>query len=416
MDTVLATQLLGIVVLVGVVFFLSVFVLFVRERLTPSGHTLLTINGDDTVEVELGSRLLDALADTGVFLPAACGGRGNCGQCRVRVQSGGGDWLPNEAAHLSRTELATGERLACMVSIREQIEVSVPDSLLHATKRSFRTVSNRHITPFMKELVLEPADGEGFSFSAGQYALIKAPPHDIEFSDLELDAAFLDLWEPAGLLDLRSTTTQAAQRAYSMANDPRDLDRPTFCVRIALPPPDAPPPVPPGVVSSWLWSLKPDDPVTVTGPFGDFGVPQSDREIVLIAGGAGIAPIRSIILDQLSSSTRREISFWYGVRNLRELCYSKEFDALAATHPNFRWYAALSEPRADPEWTGFRGFIHNVVHDNFLEQHSAPEELEYYMCGPPVMSAAVREMLLKLGVDPRSIFFDDFGTTATRPV
>ena len=410
METGLITQLLGGGVLVFVIIVLAGFVLVVREWLTPRGTTQLSVNGAEPIEVVLGSSLLEGLAANGVALPAACGGRGNCGQCRLKVVTGGGEALPNERVHLSRAAIARGERLACMVTVREPLDVVVDEALLNVRQREFVTVSNRQVTPFLTELVMEPVDGEGLVFRAGQYVIIEAPPHDIAFSTLALSPSCREAWEQAGVLGLRSTTHSPTQRAYSIANDPHDPGRLTLVVRIALPPPNASPDVPPGKVSSWVFSLEPGDPVSVSGPFGDFGVAPSDRGMVLIAGGAGIAPIRSIILDQLSAGNGRPISFWYGARNAGELCYVDEFDALARAHENFTWHAALSEPGVDPDWQGYRGFIHTVVRDNYLADHPAPEALEYYLCGPPVMSAAVKEMLLKLGVDASSIYFDDFGT------
>jgi Na+-transporting NADH:ubiquinone oxidoreductase subunit F len=409
MDASLAGSILAVGVAVGIIVVLVCCVLLVRNRLLPDGLTQLSVNQREAIDVQVGRTLLESLSDQGILLPAACGGRGNCGQCQVMVRSGGGESLPNERVHLSRKDIAAGLRLACMLTVREPIDIWLPKGLVDVKKRPFRVASNTQVTPFMTELVLEPVDGEGFNFKAGQYALIEAPPHHLAYKDFDLDPDYLPSWQEAGLQELESISRAVTQRAYSMANDPHDALHPTFVVRIALPPANAVEDVPPGVVSSWIFGLKTAASVMLTGPFGDFGVQDSAREIVLIAGGAGIAPIRAIILDQLSLGTGRKMSFWYGVRNAREICFADEFTELAAKHANFYWHAALSEPRADSDWTGHRGFIHNVVRDNYLDAHQAPEDLEYYLCGPPVMSAAVTEMLLELGVERSSIYFDDFG-------
>jgi len=406
----LVGSILAVAVATGIILVLVCFVLAIRRRLLPNGMTKLSINQREAINVQQGRTLLETLASQEVLLPAACGGRGNCGQCQVVVRSGGGESLPNERVHLSRKDIDSGLRLACMLTVREPIDILLPEGLVDAKKRPFIVTSNKRVTPFMTELVLEPADGDSFSFKAGQYSLIEAPPYHLAYKDFDLPPDYQGIWQAAGLLDLESEGQELTQRAYSLASDPHDVLHPTFVVRIALPPANTIEAVPPGVVSSWIFGLKKGASVLLTGPFGDFGVQDSNRELVLIAGGAGIAPIRSIILDQLSSGTGRKMSFWYGVRNAREICYAAEFAELAARHSNFHWHAALSEPKADPDWTGHRGFIHNVVRDNYLNEHPAPDDLEYYLCGPPVMSAAVTEMLLEQGVERSSIYFDDFGS------
>lgn len=410
MEASLLGPILGVVVAVVIVLALVGFVLVIRNRLLPDGSTTLSINQGDAIDIPIGCTLLEALSAQQVLLPAACGGRGNCGQCEVMVASGGGEALPNERVHLSRKELASGARLACMLTVREPIHILLPQDMVDVKKRPFVVVSNIQVTPFMTELTLESVDQQGLSFKAGQYALIEAPPHRLAYKDFHLRPDYRPLWEEAGLLSLVSTSDESTQRAYSLANDPHNDARATFVVRIAPPPANADGDVPPGVVSSWIFGLQPGASVMLTGPFGDFCVADSNREMVLIAGGAGIAPIRSIILDQLASGNSRQMSFWYGVRNAKEICYEAEFAALAAEHSNFHWHAALSEPKTDPDWTGYRGFIHNVVRTQYLQAHPAPEDLEYYLCGPPVMSAAVTEMLLDLGVERSSIYFDDFGS------
>ncbi len=407
----LITQLAGITVLVIIILILTGFVLFVRSRLIPRGGAELTINRNEPVMVEVGRPLLDVLVTQGIVLPAACGGRGNCGQCVVRIVSGGGEALPNERTHLNGREISEGKRLACMLKVRQDLVVEIPEDLAGSRNVVCEVASKKHITPYMMELNLKVVDDSDFHFQAGQYVLLEAPPFTLKFSDFELDLSYEALWQQGGLLGLEVSNPTVTRRAYSLANDPTEPGQITLVVRIALPPPNVTRSVPPGIVSSWVFGLEPGRKVNIAGPFGDFVVKETNREMVLIAGGAGIAPIRSILLEQLGAGTSRKMSFWYGVRNMQEICYQQEFDALAAAHDNFEWHAALSEPKADSTWQGYRGFIHNVVHDKYLASHPAPEEVEYYLCGPPVMSSAVKKMLLDLGVDSRSIFFDDFGTT-----
>lgn len=407
----LVTQLVGVSVLVLLTLVLTGFVLLIRSRLAPVGGVDLVINRAGLVVVEVGLPLLDVLFKKDIVLPAACGGRGNCGQCVVTVVAGGGEAFPNERAHLSSREIAEGKRLACMLKVRQAMTIEIPDGMVDSRRIACRVVSKRHITPFMMELNLAVAnDGEQFHFKAGQYLLLEAPPYQLRFTELELDPAFREQWVEGDLLKLEAGSSEVTRRAYSLASNPTETERITLVVRIALPPPNVTNTVPPGIVSSWVFGVRPEQQINVAGPFGDFLVQEGEREMVLIAGGAGIAPIRSIIFEQLGSGFPRKVTFWYGVRNVQELCYEAEFDTLAKEHENFSWHAALSEPKADSQWAGYRGFIHNVVHDRYLASHPAPEELEYYLCGPPVMSSAVKKMLIDLGVDNRSIFFDDFGS------
>ncbi len=410
MGTGLQVLLAGTVVFTLVVLLLALAVLGARRVFAPSGVAVVRINGRRVARGPLGSRLLSLLMDNGVYLPAACGGRGACGQCRVEVVGDAPPWTAVEVAHLTAREVSAGVRLACMLVLREDLQITVPEALLGARRWACQVQSSRCITTLMKEIVLRLPTGEQMAFEAGSYVLVEAPPHRVRFADFDIDAAYRPYWQRLGLLELASITAEPALRAYSLANPPAEGTELVLTVRIALPPPDTPPETAPGQVSSWLFSLVAGDSVLVSGPFGAFRASDSDREMVLIGGGAGIAPMRSIILDQLEHRcTGRRISFWYGARNLRELCYRQQFDALAARHGNFRWHAALSEPEPGSAWQGPVGFIHDVVRERFLGALPAPEDLEYYVCGPPLMNVAVIQMLEDLGVDRDGIYLDDFG-------
>lgn len=408
----LQALLAGTVVFTLTVMLLALIVLGVRRLLTPSGDAAVIINGQRRLTGALGTPLLTLLADNGIYLPNACGGRGACGQCRLHIDQGAPPLTAVEASHISRQAAGGGDRLACMVVLRGDMAIQLPDSLLEARRWSCTVASSRHITTLMKEIVLRLPEGEAIDFRAGSYVLIEAPPHHVKFADFDIDAEFRGDWQRTGLLDLVSDVREPTQRAYSLANPPAEDDRVVLAVRIALPPHDLPPGTPPGRASSWLFSLASGDTVPVSGPFGDFHALDTGREMVLIGGGAGIAPLRSIILDQLERrGSERTISFWYGARNLRELCYRAEFDGLSRRHANFRWQAALSEPRPEEQWAGPTGFIHSVVLEHYLRDHPAPQDLEYYVCGPPLMNTAVLQMLEDLGVDQDAILLDDFGTS-----
>ena len=402
--------LIGVIVFTVIVLLLAVMVLLARAWLMPSGLVSIRVNGRRTLEVPVGEKLLWTLSALGIYLPAACGGRGTCGQCKVDVSQGARSLLPTEAVHISRREASQGTRLACMLTVRDDLDIRLPKDILDAQRWTCTVRSNRNLTTFLKELVLTIPEGERIDFEAGEYVLLEAPPYKLKFSDFDIDIEYRTEWERYKLLGLRSEIDLRAIRAYSMANPPSENDIITLVVRIATPPHDAPPDTPPGKVSSYLFGLQPGNRVNASGPFGEFHARQTDQEMVLIAGGAGIAPMRSIICDQLLRlKTTRMMTFWYGARNVRELCYADDFIALAKQHENFSWQVALSEPASDEPWTGHRGFIHTVVYENYLKDHPMPEEAEYYLCGPPLMSAAVIQMLEDLGVERESIFFDDFG-------
>ena len=397
------------IVVTAITLLLAALVLAARRWLTPVESVDIRINHRRTVQATAGQKLLRALDANGIYLPAACGGRGSCGQCRIRVEHDAGRLLAIEASHISRSEAARGTRLACLLTLRDDLEIAVPEDLLDARRWLCRVESNESVTPFLKRIVLRLPDDDVIEFEAGDYVLIEAPPHNVRFDAFDLPPPHREIWRRHRLLELRSETSIAVTRAYSIANAPQDDRHVVLVVRIAVPPGHAPPGTPPGQASSYIFSLKAGDEILVSGPFGEFHAQPTRNEMVLIAGGAGIAPIRSIVLDQLARGTGRRVSLWYGVRDPDELCFDAEFRALAEQHPSFSYHAAVSDARADSGWSGDIGLIHSVVHERYLKAHAAPEDVEYYLCGPPVMSAAVIDMLESLGVDDSNIWLDDFG-------
>ncbi len=400
--------LLGVLFFTLIVIALVLVIIWAKSHILPHGEVEVVINDDHEVKVPIGSKLLTALADQGLFVPSACGGGGTCGQCRVKVLEGGGDLLPTEATHINRREAKDGYRLSCQVTVREPMKIEVPEEVFGVRQWVCRVRSNRNVATFIKELVLELPEGEEFNFRAGGYIQIECPPYQVKFTEFDIDEQFRDVWDALDLWKLESKVDEPVVRAYSMANFPLEKGIIMLNVRIALPPPGLD--VPPGKMSSYIFSLKPGDTVKVTGPFGDFYARDTGREMVVIGGGAGMAPLRSIIFDELvRKKSTRKITFWYGARSYREAFYIDDFNRLQEEHENFRWYLALSEPRPEDNWTGYTGFIHEVVYENYLKDHPAPEDCEYYLCGPPMMIAAVMKMLDDLGVERDHIFFDDFG-------
>ena len=406
----LTEVLIAVGVFTAVVLALVLLILTARLWLAPTGEVEVLINGRQRASASAGNKLLWELASQGVYLPAACGGRGTCGQCRIVVRAGAGPLLPTEAVHIRRREAIAGVRLACMTTVQSRLEIEVPDELLDARRWICEVQSSQSVTTFLKQLVLALPEGERIEFEAGDYVLLEAPAHKVRFADFDIGPEYRADWQRYKLLELESHSAETVLRAYSLANPPSQAQRIELVVRIATPPPYASMGTPPGRASSFLFSLVPGDKVAVSGPFGHFHARASQREMVMIAGGAGIAPIRSILLDQLEHGSQRRISLWYGVRNRRELCYHDELAALAAHHDNFYYAVALSEQDSIGTWDGHRGFIHDVVNEHYLGEHAAPEDAEYYICGPPVMSAAVLKLLDDLGVEPDNIFLDDFGS------
>lgn len=402
----------GVLVFTSIVVVLALVVALARRIVIPSGSVAIVINDQPPFEIPVGERLLPILAEHAIYLPAACGGRGTCGQCRVTVLAGGGALLPIERSHINRNEAAAGIRLACQVVVKRDLEVRLPEEIIGVEKWTCTVRSNHNVSTFMKELVVElPAD-EHVVFAAGSYVLLHVPPHSLRFADFDIEPAYRGEWERHGLFALESHVRDPMQRAYSLANSPQQDDIGTLVVRIATPPPGAPAGTPPGQASSYIFGLKPGDQVVLSGPFGHFHARETGQEMVFIGGGAGIAPMRSIIFDQLLRlRTTRKMSFWYGARTMRDACYQEDFEQLSREHDNFTFQIALSEPGPDSDWPGPTGFIHTVVYQQYLKDHPAPEDVEYYLCGPPVMSTAVIHMLEDLGVPHDNILLDDFGAS-----
>jgi Na+-transporting NADH:ubiquinone oxidoreductase subunit F len=401
---------LGVALFTGIILCLVLVILVARARLVATGEVDIAVNQTRTVKGRVGDKLLGALSEVGIHLPSACGGVGTCGQCRLAVLAGGGAILPTEIAQITKREVAAGTRLACQVTIKQDMAVRVPEEVFGVKQWQCKVRSNTNVATFIKQLVLEMPPGETIDFRAGSYVQIACPPYRISFSDFDIEPEFREDWDRFDLWRYEVGTAKATTRAYSMANYAEESDIIMLVVRIAIPPPGAPESVPPGIVSSYLFSLKPGDEVTVSGPYGHFFASDSDAEMVFVGGGAGMAPMRAHIFDQLKClKSKRNITFWYGARSRRELFFVEEFDRLQAELDNFQWFVALSEPRPEDEWDGRSGFIHEVLYEDYLKTHPAPEDCEYYLCGPPTMIRALRNMLDNLGVDPDNILFDDFG-------
>ncbi|NNF17178.1 MAG: NADH:ubiquinone reductase (Na(+)-transporting) subunit F [Gammaproteobacteria bacterium] len=394
----------------GFVLLLSILILLARARLMPDGNADVVVNEKRRLDVHIGEKLLQSLSQSGLYLPSGCGGKGTCGQCRVQVVSGGGGVLPTETALLSYRELTENTRLACQVTVRENMEVRIPDDVFGVRKWQCRVRSNRNVATYIKELVLELPEHQDMDFRAGGYIQVHCPLFQVQFSDFDIDQRFHSEWQRYQLWRHHAEATEPTTRAYSMANYPGEKGVVVLNVRIATPPPGADDDIPAGLVSSYIFALRPGDAVEISGPYGEFFVRDTDREMVYIGGGAGMAPLRSHIFDLLTrQKSQRKISFWYGARSHHELFYAEDFDQLAKQHDNFTWHIALSEPQREVEWQGPTGFIHDVVANQYLNDHPAPEECEYYLCGPPLMISAVMKMLDDLGVERDSILFDDFG-------
>ena len=402
-------------IILGVVFFTFIVVALVfvilgaKSKLVAEGNVDVLINEEKTIQVPIGSKLLTALADNELFVSSACGGGGTCGQCRVNVCSGGGDILPTELSHITKREAKDGDRLACQVTVKQNMKIHVHDEVFGVKKWVTKVRSNNNVATFIKELVLELPRGEKVNFRAGGYIQIECPAYKTKFSNFKIEQKFRDEWDKYNLWEIESVVEEPTIRAYSMANYPEESDIIMLNVRIATPPPNVKG-APPGIMSSWIFNLKPGDPVVISGPFGEFFARETENEMIFIGGGAGMAPMRSHIFDQLRRlKSKRKITFWYGARSLREMFYVKDFDTLQKENPNFTWNIALSEPKPEDNWTGYTGFIHNVLLENYLKDHPAPEDCEYYMCGPPMMNAAVIDMLHSMGVEDENIMLDDFG-------
>lgn len=401
----------GVVMFTLVVLVLVLLIIFAKSKLVQSGEVSIVINDDaeHTIKVHAGNKLLGALAEHKIFVSSACGGGGTCGQCKLIVTEGGGDILPTEKSLLKRREIREGMRLSCQVPVKQDMKIRVDPEVFDVKRWECRVRSNRNVATFIKELVLELPEGEDVRFRAGGYIQIEAPVHEVNYRDFSVEKEYRDDWDRLDMWRYRSRVDEAVTRAYSMANYPLEKGIIMLNVRIASPPPNLPN-VPPGQMSSYIFNLKPGDRVFITGPYGEFFARETENEMVFIGGGAGMAPMRSHIFDQLRRlNSKRKMTFWYGARSLREIFYQDEFDSLAAEHPNFTWHVALSEPQAEDNWNGLIGFIHQVLYEQYLKNHPAPEDCEYYICGPPLMLSAVLKLLDNLGVEKENILFDDFG-------
>ncbi|MFB3062058.1 MAG: NADH:ubiquinone reductase (Na(+)-transporting) subunit F [Candidatus Binatia bacterium] len=401
---------LGVTLFTVIVMVLVLGIIAARSKLVATGEVSVTINDEKTVQTAVGGKLLGALADARLFLASACGGQGTCGQCRVTAFAGCGVILPTELSFITKREAADGERLACQVAVKQDMKIRIPDEVFGVKKWECTVRSNPNVATFIKELTLELPQGEHVDFRAGGYIQIECPPHHLKYKDFDIQQEYRDEWDRYNLWRYESRINEAVSRAYSMASYPEEKGIIMLNVRICSPPPEAPDSVPPGKMSSYIFNLRPGDKVTISGPFGEFFARDTDNEMVFIGGGAGMAPLRSHIFDQLRRiKTNRKITFWYGARSRREVFYDDDFNQLQAEHENFKWFVALSDPQPQDNWTGLTGFIHQVLYENYIKDHPAPEDCEYYMCGPPVMNAAVVKMLESQGVEREQIMFDDFG-------
>ncbi len=401
--------ILGIIIFTGLVIALVFMIIGAKSKLVAEGDVEILINHEKKIHVPVGSKLLTALADNGLFVSSACGGGGTCGQCKVKVHSGGGEILPTELSQITKREAAEGERLSCQVSVKHNMDIEVEESVFGVKKWECTVKSNDNVATFIKELVLELPEGEAINYRAGGYIQIECPPHVVKYSDFDVAERFRDDWDKFNLWRYVSDVKEPALRAYSMASYPEEKEI-MLNVRIATPPPRAPEDVPPGIMSSYIFGLKPGDKCIVSGPYGEFFAKDTDAEMVFVGGGAGMAPMRSHIFDLLRRlKSKRKMTFWYGARSKREMFYVEDFDMLARENDNFEWHVALSDPLPDDNWEGYTGFIHNVLYEEYLKTHPAPEDCEFYMCGPPMMNSAVTKMLLDNGVEPENIMLDDFG-------
>ena len=401
---------LGVGMFTVVVMALVGLILVAKSKLVPGGEVAIVINDQKTIKAYPGNKLLNSLADAGIFVSSACGGGGTCAQCKVHVHDGGGEILPTELTHINRREAREGQRLSCQVAVKQDMKVEVPLEALETKRWKCKVRSNRNVATFIKELVLELPEGESVDFKPGGYIQIEVPPHEVSYKNFDVEKEYHDDWNRFEVWRYVSKVEEPVVRAYSMANYPGEAGIIMLNVRIASPPPRAPEDTPPGQVSSYIFNLKPGDEVTIAGPFGDFFIKDTDSEMLYIGGGAGMAPMRSHIFDLFNRrKTTRKVSYWYGGRSLRELFYQSHFEGIEKEFDNFSFHIALSDALPEDNWDGPTGFIHQVVLDNYLKDHSAPEDIEYYLCGPPMMMSAVFKMLEDLGVEPENIFSDDFG-------
>jgi Na+-transporting NADH:ubiquinone oxidoreductase subunit F len=408
-DPALLELFVALAVYIGIIMGLVFLILIARSKIMVCGIVRILINNEKTLKVPAGDKLLTTLGNSDLLIPAPCGGSGSCGQCRLMIFEGGGSVLPTERSLLTRRDIRKGFRLACQVMVRDDLKIQVHDDVFGVRKWTCRVESNRNVATFIKETIIRLPPGEEMEFRAGGYIQIECPPHQVRYRDFAIEEEFVDEWDRYDLWRYESVVKKPTVRAYSMANYPGEKGVIILNVRIATPPPEKPM-APPGIVSSYIFGLKLGDEVMISGPFGEFFARDTDKEMVFIGGGAGMAPMRSHIFDQLKRlRTRRRITFWYGARSMREMFYVEDFDRLENEHDNFEWFVALSDAKPEDRWDGYTGFIHEVLYENYIRDHPEPDECEYYLCGPPLMNLAVIKMLEDNGVDRENILLDDFG-------
>ncbi len=403
---------LGVTMFTTVVLALVGIILVARANLVQTGSVNILINDDPdkAITVPIGGKLLSVLANQKIFVSSACGGGGTCGQCTVKIFEGGGDILPTELSYVSKREVREGVRLSCQVAVKQDMKIEVPAEVFSVKKWHCKVRSNKDVATFIRELVLELPEGDNVDFRAGGFIQIESPPYEVDFKDFDIAEEYRPDWDKFNIWRYTSKVTEPVSRAFSMANYPEERGIIMLNIRIATPPPRSPDGIPPGKMSSYTYGLKPGDEVVISGPFGEFFAKETEAEMIFVGGGAGMAPMRSHLFDQLKRlDTKRKISFWYGARSLKEMFYVEDYDTLQKEHDNFTWKVALSEALPEDNWTGFTGFIHQVLYDEYLKDHPAPEDCEYYICGPPMMNSAVIKMLEDLGVEDENILFDDFG-------
>lgn len=408
--TTLGVLLISTLVFVGMIVVLVLILIAAESKLVYKGDVKITINENEekSITVPAGKTLLNTLSDQKIFLPSACGGGGTCAMCKCQILEGGGEILPTETSHFSYREQKENWRLSCQVKVKNDMSIRIPEEIFNIQKYSCTVKSNRNVATFIKELVLDLDEGQHLEFRSGGYIQIDIPEYELSFKNFDIDKRFREDWEKYNLFDLQVKNPEPVFRAYSMANHPAEGQKVILNVRIATPPRGMD--VPPGIASSWIFNLKPGDKVTISGPYGEFYIKDTDREMCFIGGGAGMAPMRSHIFHLFhTEKTKRKATFWYGARSRREMFYDEEFKAIAKEHPNFSYHVALSDPLPEDKWNGPVGFIHQVAFDEYLSKHEDPSEIEYYLCGPPMMLDAVQKMLYNLGVDEENIAFDDFG-------
>jgi Na+-transporting NADH:ubiquinone oxidoreductase subunit F len=404
------TYLIALAVFFGVVILLVGVLLLVESKVVLKGDRTIVINEDTDkgIQTPTGTTLLSALAQNDILLPSACGGKGSCGVCKCKVTDGGRDVLPTELPHLSRNEKLNNIRLSCQLKVKEDMKIRIPEEIFNIKKYNTTVVSNKNVASFIKELQLKLDPGQKLDFETGSYVQIDIPEYERTYREIHVGETYKKIWDRFDFWGLKASSEEPVFRAYSMANTPEE-EHLRFTIRVATPPPGADD-IPPGVASSYLFTLKPGDKVSLSGPYGDFFVKDTQREMCFIGGGAGMAPLRAHIFHNLlTEKTRRKITFWYGARSKIEMFYDDEFKELEQKFENFSYYVALSDPQPEDDWDGLTGFIHQVAYDEYLKVHPDPAEIEYYICGPPLMLEAVQKMLDSLGVEPEMIAFDDFG-------